>query len=83
MDKIIVQSMRQQAVKSSSVIPLDRLKAFYKEHIKEFTTDEQIRLRMIILRSADKGSPEQRKRFLEEVRARVAQGAKFADMAKL
>jgi parvulin-like peptidyl-prolyl isomerase len=83
MDKIIVQSMRQQAVKSSSVIPLDRLKAFYKEHIKEFTTDEQIHLRMIILRSADKGSPEQRKRFLEEVRARVAQGAKFADMAKL
>jgi parvulin-like peptidyl-prolyl isomerase len=83
MDKIIVQSMRQQAVKSSSIIPQERLKAFYKEHIKEFTTDEQIHLRMIILRSTDKGSPEQRKRFLEEIRSRVTQGAKFADMAKL
>ena len=83
MDKIIVQSMRQQAVKGSSVVPLDKMKAFYKEHIKEFTTDEQIHLRMIILRSADKGSPEQRKRFLEEIRTRVAEGAKFADMAKL
>jgi parvulin-like peptidyl-prolyl isomerase len=83
MDKIIVQSMRQQAVKGSSIVPLDKMKTFYKDHLKEFTTDEQIHLRMIILRSADKGSPEQRKRFLEEIRTRVAGGAKFADMAKL
>jgi parvulin-like peptidyl-prolyl isomerase len=83
MDKIIVQSMRQQVVKTSPVIPLDKLKAFYKEHIKEFTTEEQMRLRMIILRSTDKGTPEQRKKFLEEVRAKVSQGAKFAEMAKL
>ena len=83
MEKIIVQSMRQQAVKSSPVIALDKIKAFYKEHLKEFTTEEQIHLRMIILRSADKGSPEQRKRFLEEIKTRVNEGAKFADMAKL
>jgi parvulin-like peptidyl-prolyl isomerase len=83
MDKIIVQSMRQQVVKSSPVIPLDKLKSFYKEHIKEFTTEEQIRLRMIILRSADKGTPEQRKRFLEEIRGKVAGGAKFSELAKL
>jgi len=83
MEKIIIQSMRQQAVKSSSVVALDKLKAFYKEHLKEFTTDEQIHLRMVILRSADKGSPEQRKRFLEEIRTRVDGGAKFGEMAKL
>jgi parvulin-like peptidyl-prolyl isomerase len=83
MDKIIVQSMRQQVVKTSPVIPLDKLKAFYREHIKEFTTEEQMRLRMIILRSTDKGTPEQRRKFLEEVRAKVSQGAKFAEMAKL
>ena len=83
MEKIIVQSMRQQAVKSSVAIPLDRLKNFYKEHLKEFTTDEQVHLRMIILRSADKGTPEQRKRFLEEISARVRGGAKFSEMAKL
>lgn len=83
MDKIIVQSMRQQAVKSTPVVPLEKLKGFYKEHLAEFTTEEQIQLRMIILRSNDKGSPEQRQRFLEEIRQRVAGGAKFADLAKL
>jgi len=83
MDKIIVQSMRQQAVKSTPVVPVEKLKAFYREHLAEFTTEEQIQLRMIILRSNDKGTPEQRQRFLEEIRLRVAGGAKFADLAKL
>jgi peptidyl-prolyl cis-trans isomerase SurA len=83
MDKIIVQSMRQQAVKAPSSVSQDKVKAFYKEHVKEFTTEEQTHLRMIILRSSEKGSPEQRKKFLEEVRTKVSGGAKFSEMAKL
>ncbi len=83
MDKIIVQSMRQQAVKATPVVPLEKLKVFYKEHISEFSTEEQIKLRMIILRSNEKGPIEQRQRFLEEVRQKVLQGANFADLAKL
>lgn len=83
MDRIIVQSMRQQAVKSTPVVPLEKLKAFYREHLRDFTTDEQAQLRMIILRSNEKGSIEQRQRFLEEIRQKVAGGAKFADMARL
>lgn len=83
MDKIIVQSMRQQAVKATPVVPLEKLKVFYKEHISEFSTEEQIQLRMIILRSNEKGPIEQRERFLEEVRQKVLQGANFADLAKL
>lgn len=83
MDRIIVQSMRQQAVKAPASVPLDRLKKFYQEHIAEFTTEEQLQLRMIILRTNEKGSIEQRQRFLEEIRQRVAAGAKFSEMAKL
>ena len=83
MNKIIVQSMRQQAVKTATVIPSEKLKAFYKEHISEFTTEEQAQLRMIILRSNDKGTPEQRKQLLEEIRGKVSSGAKFADLARL
>ena len=83
MNKIIVQSMRQQAVKTATAIPSEKLKAFYKEHISEFTTEEQAQLRMIILRSNDKGTPEQRKQLLEEIRSKVSSGAKFADLARL
>ncbi len=83
MDKIIVQSMRQQAVKATPVVPVEKMKAFYHDHISEFSTEEQIQLRMIILRSNDKGTPEQKQKFLEELRQRVGGGAKFADLAKL
>ena len=83
MDKIIVQSMRQQAVKAPSAIPADQLKKFYQEHIVDFTTEEQTQLRMIILRSNEKGTLEQRRQLLEEIRRRVMAGAKFADLARL
>jgi len=83
MDKIIVQSMRQQVVKAPAVIPVEKLKAFYKSHLAEFTTESQIQLRMIILRSGDKGTPDQRRQLLEEIRRKVASGAKFADLARL
>ncbi len=83
MEEIIVQSMRQQAVKAPPSIPLEKMKAFYQSNLKDFSTDEQMQLRMIILRSNEKGSIEQRKKFLEEIRSKVAGGAKFADLAKL
>lgn len=83
MDRIIVQSMRQQAVKSTPVVALDKMKAFYRDHISEFSTEEQIHLYMIILRSNDKGAPEERQKLLEEIRRKVAEGSKFSDLAKL
>lgn len=82
MDKIIVQSMRQQVVKSASVVPAEKIKAFYDANLKEFTTDEQVQLRMIILRSAEKGSLETRTKLAEEIRGKVSSGATFEEMAK-
>jgi peptidyl-prolyl cis-trans isomerase SurA len=82
MDKIIVQSMRQQAVKAPISIPEEKMRAFYAEHVKDFSTEEQMQLRMIILRSNDKGTVEQRKKLLEEIRANVNEGAKFSELAK-
>lgn len=82
MDKIIVQSMRQQAVKSTPSVPHDKLREFYKSHIKDFTAEEQTQIRMIILRSAEKGSLSERQRLMEEIRTKVQAGSKFEDMAR-
>jgi peptidyl-prolyl cis-trans isomerase SurA len=82
MDKIIVQSMRQQVVKTTPVIPSERIAAFYREHLKDFTAEEQVQLRMIILRSAEKGSLEQRQKLMGEIRAKIQGGAAFAEMAR-
>ena len=81
MDKIIVQSMRNQVVKVNPVIPAEKLKAFYNQHIKDFTTEAQTQIRMIILRSLAKGTVEQRRQIMEDIRAKVLAGSSFAEMA--
>lgn len=83
MDKIIVASMRRQAVKTNPVISAERLRAFYKEHVAEFSSPEKVHLRMIVLRSSERGSPEEKIRFLEEVRTKVKEGSKFEELARL
>jgi peptidyl-prolyl cis-trans isomerase SurA len=83
MDKIIVASMRRQAVKTNPVISVDRLRAFYKDHVADFSSPDKVHLRMIILRSSERGSTEEKIRFLEEVREKVKQGAKFEELARL
>jgi parvulin-like peptidyl-prolyl isomerase len=83
MDKVIVAAMRNQAVKINPIIELSRLKKFYQEHIKDFSLPEKVHLRMIILRSSERGSIEQREEFLSEIAAKVSEGASFSDLAKL
>jgi peptidyl-prolyl cis-trans isomerase SurA len=83
MDKIVVAAMRNQAVKINPVIDIERLKTFYRENLKEFSMPEKVHLRMIILRSSERGSSEQRAQFLSEIATKVAGGASFADMARL
>jgi peptidyl-prolyl cis-trans isomerase SurA len=83
MDKIIVAAMRNQAVKTNPIIEIDRLKKFYQEHIKDFSLPEKVHLRMIILRSSERGTAEQREQFLSEIAAKVSEGSSFSDLAKL
>jgi peptidyl-prolyl cis-trans isomerase SurA len=82
-DKIIVASMRKQAVKVNPVISADRLRAFYQKHVADFSSPEKVHLRMIILRSSERGSPEDKVKFLEEVRDKIRHGAKFDELARL
>ncbi|MEI6714687.1 MAG: peptidylprolyl isomerase [Verrucomicrobiota bacterium] len=82
MDKIIVQSMRQQVVKSTPVLPVEKLREFYQQHIKDFSTEEQTQISMIILRSSEKGNLEQRQQLLEEIRGKITAGTAFAEMAR-
>jgi parvulin-like peptidyl-prolyl isomerase len=83
MDKVIVAAMRNQAVKTNPIIEVDRLKKFYQEHIKDFSLPEKVHLRMIILRSSERGTAEQREEFLSEIATKVSEGSSFSDLAKL
>jgi parvulin-like peptidyl-prolyl isomerase len=85
-DKIIVQAMRQRAVRSDFVISPDKVEAYYRRNIAEYSTPEEIRLSMIVLRVEEDGSgdPAAAKRSMaEEIRGKLAEGADFPGIAQM
>ena len=80
-EKLIVQLMRSQMVKSEVVIPQNRIVAYYNTHRDEYTTDEQIKLRMIAIRKSETGDT--RRKMIEEIRQKIVEGAEFQDLARM
>ncbi|MBE2180525.1 MAG: peptidyl-prolyl cis-trans isomerase [Chthoniobacterales bacterium] len=86
-DKIIVQAMRQRAVRSDFVISPDKIEEYYRKNVAEYSTPEEIRLSMIVLRPDETGAAEnavEAKRVMaQEIRGKLADGADFAGMAQM
>ncbi|MEY3480713.1 MAG: putative peptidyl-prolyl cis-trans isomerase Cbf2 precursor [Verrucomicrobiota bacterium] len=85
-EKIIVQAMRQKAVKTDFVISPDKIEAFYRKNIDKYSTPEEIRLSMIVLRpdAAGGDNPATATREVaQEIRQKMADGADFAGMAQM
>src|SRR6266511_1584470 len=81
MERIIVQAMRSKNVKTSLIVPPTKIEDYYKKHREEFTTKEQIKLRMIMIPAhADTGNSAAQKAMAEEVLGKLASGAEFERM---
>jgi peptidyl-prolyl cis-trans isomerase SurA len=84
MERIIVQAMRGKNVKTSMIISPPKVEEYYKKHLDEFTTKEQIKLRMIMIPSrADTANSAAQKAMAEEVLGKLASGAEFDRMAQI
>ena len=81
-DSVIVQEMRRQAVKGASATVSDqKVQDYYKEHVEEYSTEEEVKLRLIVIR----GGPENtsRRKMIEEIREKIVGGAEFGDLARM
>ncbi len=78
-DKMIVQAMRQRSVKVSPIISPDQIRSYYNKNLSQYSSKEEIKLRMIVLRS---DNPEA-KNIAEELRRKVVAGEDFAKVASL
>ena len=84
MERIMVQAMRSKNVKTSLIIPPNKIEEYYKQHRDEFTSKEQIKLRMIMIPGhADTGNSAAQKAMAEEVLGKLASGAEFDRMAQI
>lgn len=85
-DKIIVNAMRSSKVKDNYVISPVKIRAFYEQHHAEYTTPEQVKLRMIVLHEGDNTGTVtnvSKQGMAKEIRQKIAAGAEFDRMAQM
>ncbi len=83
-ERIMVQAMRSHNIKMNSIISPTKIEAYYRKHRDEFTTKEQIKLRMIMISGQkDTASAPAQKALAEEVLGKLAAGDEFDHTAQV
>ena len=83
-EKMIVQAMRSKNVKLSGVASPLKVDEYYKAHRNDFTSKEQIKLRLIMIPShASDGNAAAQKAMAEEIHGKLVNGAEFDRMAQI
>src|SRR5467141_1563971 len=84
MERMIVAAMRSHNVKTNSIISPTKIEDYYRKHHEEFTSKEQIKLRMIMIPGQkDTASAPAQKALAEEVLGKLAGGAEFDRTAQV
>ncbi len=83
-EKMIVQAMRSRNVKLNVVASPAKVDDYYKAHRDDFTSKEQIKLRMIMIPShASDGNAAAQKAMADEIHGKLVNGAEFDRMAQI
>ncbi len=80
-EKIIVQAMRSREMKGDPLLPPGAVESYYRKHIQEWTTNDEVKLRMIKLSPGSE--PEKKRKMIQEIREKIVRGADFADLARV
>lgn len=83
-EKLIVQAMRAKNAKPSTVIPPAKIDQYYAQHRDQFTSKEEVKLRMIMIPGSDaSGSASSQKALAEEILGKLVRGAEFDRIAQM
>src|SRR4051794_14863090 len=82
-EKIIVAAMRGKNVKPQTVASPSKIEEYYRTHHDEFTSKEEIKLRMIMIPSRGVDAAASQKALAEEILGKIAGGADFERMAQM
>jgi len=83
-EKIIVAAMRGKNVKPNVTASPVKIAEYYRKHREEFTSKEEVKLRMIMIPSRTaEGNAASQKAMAEELLGKLAGGADFARIAQM
>src|SRR5438045_8511043 len=84
MVQMIVQEMRSHNFKTKIIISPKKVEEYYRKHREEFTSKEQIKLRMIMITGQkDTATAPAQKALAEEVLGKLASGEEFDRTAQV
>jgi peptidyl-prolyl cis-trans isomerase SurA len=81
-DRMMVQAMRHKNVSMDTLVSPNAIQEYYRKHRDEFTTKEQVKLRMIMI-PATGSDPAAQKAMAEEILSKLVNGAEFERMAQI
>lgn len=88
-DKTIVQAMRQAKTSDNIIVSPVKVREYYNKHSAAYTTPEQVKLRMIVLKEgASNGDAPadpsvSKKQMAAEIREKLAAGGEFDRLAQM
>src|SRR5205814_1052419 len=80
-EKMIVQAMRHKNVEVNTMVSPTKIQDYYRTHTTEFTSKEQVKLRMIMVPAGPDRAGQ--KAMAEEILSKLVNGAEFDRMAQI
>lgn len=82
-DRIIISWLRQKNISSELIVSPHRVEAYYLGHRDDFKVQEEVKLRMIVLKCPGESEALRTEKLAEDILAEMKSGATFAEMATI
>ncbi len=82
-DRIVINFLRQKNISSELIASPHRVEAYYLAHRDAFKVEDEVKLRMIVLRCPADNEVAKTEKLAEDILRKLKEGATFAEMATL
>jgi parvulin-like peptidyl-prolyl isomerase len=82
-DRIIITWLRQKNISSELIVSPHRVEVYYQAHREEFKVQEEVKLRMIVLKSPGDSEASRTEQLTEDILTKLKEGATFTEMATI
>src|ERR1035441_6226912 len=82
-DRIIVSWLRQKNISSELIVSPHRVEVYYLAHRDEFKMQEEVKLRMIVLKCPGPNEAPRTEQLTEDILTKLKEGATFTEMATI
>jgi peptidyl-prolyl cis-trans isomerase SurA len=82
-DRIVITWLRQKNISSELIVSPHRVEVYYLAHRDEFKVQEEVKLRMIVLKCPTDSAVPKTEKLAEEILRALKEGATFAEMATI